>query len=344
MRRGKSILFVLLLLLLPLKALGEELLTLSFVGDCALADQYKYRGSATSFTTVTERNGLDYPFSQVAALFATDDLTIANCEGVFTQRKLAKGAKAMSLSAPPAFAQVFALGGVDAVNLSNNHSRDFGDKGLQDTREALEEWGIAYFGGSDVSICEVKGIKIGFCGQSYPLTDAKMRKYQQQITQLREAGCALVIASAHSGKEGNHSPNLEQRTCFPKLLEMGADVVFGHSAHVLHPIELTDKGVILYGLGNFVFGANPRPKDDDTAVIQLQFTLDGAGGAVYSGLRAIPMKMHHQSDYRPYLLTQEAACRQVWEKLVFPVNAKRISGLPSAFLETGESGWISLDP
>ena len=329
----------LLLCLFPFSALADTTLILSFVGDCALADQYKYRGSATSFTTVTEKNGLDYPFSTVVELFAQDDLTIANCEGALTERKLGRGAKAMSLSAPPRFAQVFALGAVDVVNLSNNHSRDFGDQGLQDTREALDAWGIAHFGESETVILERKGVKIGLCGLCYPLTDAKMRRYQKMIAALRTQGCQVVIASAHAGREDNPIPNLEQRTCFPKLLDMGADIVYGHGAHVLHPVEVTEHGVILYSLGNFVFGANPRPQDDDTAVIQVRVRVREDGSATVEGLRALPMKVHDHSDYRPYFIEDEAGKRRVYQKLIFTRKGKQESHLPETFSETGVWAW-----
>lgn len=335
----RKFLSTLLLCLLPFSALGETELVLSFVGDCALADQYKYRASDTSFTTVATASGLDYPFSGAYDLFSQDDLTLANCEGTFTLRRLKKGAKAMSLSAPPEFAEVFALGAVDAVNLSNNHSRDFGAEGLTDTKAALTDVGIAFFGGQDTLILERSGIKIGLCGRSYPLTDAKMRRFRQDIAELRAAGCQLVIASAHSGKEDCHTPNLEQRTCFPELLEMGADIVYGHSAHVLHPIEVTEKGVILYSLGNFVFGANPRPRDADTAVIQLRMLVDDDGQVSLDGLRALPFLVHRNSDYRPHPLESDSDRQRVFEKLVFPADDKRDSGLPASFLETGEMNW-----
>ena len=135
---------LLLALLMLAGSASAETLTLSLIGDCTLGDQYKYRGYKSSFTYKTTQNGLDYPFSLAADLFAADDLTIANCEGCFTTRK--STGKFMALGAAPEFAEIFKLGHVDVVNTANNHMFDFGAKGYEDTLDSLAAQGIGSFG------------------------------------------------------------------------------------------------------------------------------------------------------------------------------------------------------
>ncbi len=149
-----------LCLCLATSALAETF-TFSLVGDCTVGAQYKYKDYKSGYIKKIAAAGLDYPFSLVADLFAADDLTLANCEGVFTNRRLKAGAKAMSLCAPPEFAEVFRLGHVDVCNLANNHGKDFGTEGLNDTRAALDAQGIAHFGYEETLMLEVKGVKIG---------------------------------------------------------------------------------------------------------------------------------------------------------------------------------------
>ena len=127
----KKVLSLLLALLLTYGCAAAETLSLSLIGDCTIGDQYKYRGYKSGFTYKISQAGLDYPFSLAADLFAQDDLTIANCEGCFTNR--ASTGKFMSLGAAPEFAEVFKLGFVDVVNTANNHMRDFGSAGREDT-------------------------------------------------------------------------------------------------------------------------------------------------------------------------------------------------------------------
>ena len=92
---------------------AAEQFTFSLVGDCTVGDQWKYHGYKSSFTYKITQSGLDYPFSLVADLFAADDLTIANCEGVLTDRRPGSNAKFMTLGAPTSFGEVFKLGNVE---------------------------------------------------------------------------------------------------------------------------------------------------------------------------------------------------------------------------------------
>ena len=205
----KKVLSLLLALLLTYGCAAAETLSLSLIGDCTIGDQYKYRGYKSGFTYKISQAGLDYPFSLAADLFAQDDLTIANCEGCFTNR--ASTGKFMSLGAAPEFAEVFKLGFVDVVNTANNHMRDFGSAGREDTLEALAAQGIGYFGDEDTYITQIKGVTIGIVGYTYPINEGKLKKYQKKIEELKEAGCTFIIASAHWGKEESLNINLEQR-------------------------------------------------------------------------------------------------------------------------------------
>lgn len=329
-------LIVLLCLLLTLCTVASaDTLTISMVGDCTVGEQYCYRGYQSGFCYKISQRGLDYPFSLAADLFAADDLTLANCEGAFTTRYPGKNAKAMTLGASPDFAQVFVLGNVDVCNTANNHGRDFGAKGLEDTHATLNALGITTFGEDVTAIREVKGVKIGFVGYTYPITDQKLNWYKKAIEQLRADGATFVIASAHWGKEESHAINLQQRTYAPKLIDAGADMVYGHGAHVLQPIQIYKGKLIFYGLANFTFGANSAPKDDDTVVVQVTFDIQEDGTLTPAELNAIPYKMHMKKDFRPWPLEDQEAKEKVWKKLVFTKKRDPDSGLPDSFLTTG---------
>lgn len=324
-----------LILMLSVSCAAAETLTISMVGDCTVGDQYKYRGYKSSFTYKITQSGLDYPFSLAADLFAADDLTIANCEGVFTNRNPGKNAKFMTLGASPEFAQVFQLGHVDVCNTANNHSKDFGGKGLTDTREALQALGIGVFGDDVLYETEIKGVKIGIVGYTYPIGEAKLKLYKEKIDQLKADGCTFIIASAHWGKEESYNITLDQRNSAPALIDMGADLVYGHGSHTLQPIQIYKGKLIFYSLSNFTFGANAAPKDDDTAVIQVTFDIGDDGAMTAAELTAIPYKMHKDKDFRPYPIEDEDGRQKVWKKLVFTKKKDPDSGLPESFLTTG---------
>ena len=143
-RRGGTRLAALLLALLMLAgSASAETLTLSLIGDCTLGDQYKYRGYKSSFTYKTTQNGLDYPFSLAADLFAADDLTIANCEGCFTTRK--STGKFMALGAAPEFAEINRPLRKGEVRRAEDYMALLGLEGFTQEREAASEQYIPPF-------------------------------------------------------------------------------------------------------------------------------------------------------------------------------------------------------
>lgn len=329
-----ALLCVILCLMTAASALGETL-TISLIGDCTVGDQWCYRGYKSSYTYKITQSGLDYPFSLAADLFKADDLTVANCEGVFTKRSPGKNAKFMTLGADPSFAEVFKLGYVDVVNTANNHGRDFGNKGRLDTIATFEGLGIGAFGDDVFYTTTIKGVKFGFFGYSYPFNDAKIKKYKKNIKTLRDEGCTFVIASCHWGKEDSLKINAEQKKYAEKIIDLGADMVYGHGSHTVQPVEYYKGKLIFYSLSNFTFGANAAPKDDDTVVVQVVYDVHEDGTMTAAELRAIPYKMHKDKDFRPWPLEDEAAKQQVWAKMIFTRKTDPSSNLPESFLTTG---------
>lgn len=333
-KRLCALLTAMVCLCLTVGALAETF-TFSLVGDCTVGAQYKYKDYKNGYIKKIAAAGLDYPFSLVADLFAADDLTLANCEGVFTNRKLKAGAKAMSLCAPPEFAEVFRLGNVDVCNLANNHGKDFGTEGLNDTKAALDAQGIAHFGYEETLILEVKGVKIGFVGYAYPIEKARLKAYREKIEELRAQGCTFIVASAHWGKEESLRINLQQREGAPALIDMGADLVFGHGSHTVHPIQIYKGKVICYSLSNFTFGANAAPKDSDTVVVQLMYDINPDGTMTAAELIAKPFKMHQDKDFRPCPIEDAEGFARVMSKLVFSRKQDPDSCLPESFQQSG---------
>jgi len=335
MKKTLCALLCVLLCLSTLASAFAETLTISLIGDCTVGDQYCYRGYKSSFTYKIIQSGLDYPFSLAAELFKNDDLTVANCEGVFTTRKPGQNAKFMTLGADPSFAEVFRLGYVDVVNTANNHGRDFGNKGREDTLATFEALGIGAFGDEDFYTTTIKGVKFGFFGYTYPFNDAKIKKYKKNIQTLREDGCTFIIASCHWGKEESLNINLQQKKYAEKIIDLGADMVYGHGSHTVQPVEYYKGKMIFYSLSNFTFGANAAPKDDDTVVVQVTYDVHEDGTMTASELRAIPYKMHKDRDFRPYPIEDEEGKQQVWKKMIFTRSSDPDSNLPESFLTTG---------
>ena len=251
-------------------------LTLSVVGDCTLGTDETFDYD-TSLNAYYENYGADYFLQNVKDIFSTDDLTIANFEGTFTDSDERED-KTFAFKAPASYASILTGGSVEAVNTANNHSHDYGDQSFDDTLAALDDAGIVHFGYDETAVMDVKGIKVGLVG-IYELYDHLEREQQlkDNIAKVKADGAQLIVVIFHWGNETETVPDSNQTTLGRIAIDEGADLVCGHHPHVLQGIETYKGKNIVYSLGNFCFGGNSSPSDMDTMIYQQTFTIDADG-------------------------------------------------------------------
>lgn len=278
---------------------------ISAVGDCTLGTDYRAPRAPGTFNMQMELAGNDYeyPFSGVREVLGADDLTLANLETTLTTAKTPIEAPFV-FSGKPEYAAILRLGSVEAVNVANNHSFDFGQIGFDDTLKALQSEGIGYFGNGYVDRRVIKGIEIvnvGYTGGRFSIGAAMKR-----VIAAEKKPDNVVIASFHWGVEGLNVPIAEQEQLGRAAIDAGADWVIGHHPHVLQGIEYYKGNPIVYSLGNFVFGGNSHPSDTDSMIVQAVFRKNqGTGRMEREELRVIPVRITTaagKNDYRPVLL------------------------------------------
>ncbi len=326
---------------------GENIFVFSLIGDCCVGDHARSLGSKSGYLSTVKREGFDYPFSLVADMFAEDDLTVANCEGTFSSHTKPRVGIMFPMIATPEYAEVLKLGNVDVCNLANNHCiRDFGKKGGADTAEALTAQQIGYFYDDNLYSVEIKGVKVGFVGYTYPMNEGKLKKYVKGMNKLREEGCTFVVASAHWGTEPTRGKSTGKEYQLDgnqkyavKFIDAGFDMVYGHGSHTCQMIRWYKGKVIFYGLSNFTFGADASPRDDDTVVVQISYDIHEDGSMTAREMNAMPFKMHKDRDYRPYPVSDDEVRQRIWEKLYYngypKHKASPAPSLPESFLTTG---------
>lgn len=255
-------------------AVGEW--TISFAGDCTIATLHEWQNVSTAANMLhVIGDDMGYPLEKVKEIFESDDLTVVNLEGCFTEATEPKN-KSYRFRADPAYAAVLTAGGVEAVSLANNHSGDYGDVGYADTKAALEAEGIGWT--DELTPCIVTmegGLKLGFLSFSTVEIDLAagdvagyMQRMEPVYTACREAGCDVVIALLHWGWEYCYEPEGWMVELAHRLAELGCDMVVGGHAHVLQPVEVYEGVPICYSLGNFCFGGNSNPDDKDSVIVQ----------------------------------------------------------------------------
>ena len=210
--------------------------TISAVGDCTFGKDPDFP-DATSFNAFYAANGPAYFFADVLPYTSADNLTIANCEGAFTESNDIQE-KAFNFKAPAEYANVFVQGSVEAVNLANNHSFDYGTTGFNDTKAALQDAGITSFGYDRTNTYEVDGVKIGLFGvNELDGVEKATSLMKQDIEHLQQDGCAIIVGCFHWGNEGEYEVTSTQVTLAHEAVDAGCDLVLGTHPHVLQGVE-----------------------------------------------------------------------------------------------------------
>lgn len=108
-------------------------------------------------------------------------------EGTLTE-ETTRELKTYAFKGPVEYASILSGSSIEAANLANNHSSDYGVKSYSDTIKSLEDAGVSTFGYNRIKIFKIKGVKVGVTG-IYELED-----HQDRATQVKENIKALKKA------------------------------------------------------------------------------------------------------------------------------------------------------
>lgn len=295
---------------------GPIKITVSSMGDCTLGTDENFNQS-TSFNAYYNAQGPDYFFKNVRSILEEDDLSIINLEGTFTDSDQ-RQEKTFAFKADPEYVSILTGSSIEAANLANNHSRDYGEESYTDTVETLDQAGIASFGYDQVDLLEINEVKVGLTG-IYELAEHldKQQEVKENIAALKEAGAQVIIVNFHWGIEKEYVPNDTQKTLAHLAIDEGADLVIGHHPHVLQGIERYKGKYIAYSLGNFSFGGNSNPSDKDTMIFQQTFTVADGKAETNDDINIIPCSLSSASGYNDYCPTplEGSEKERVLEKL-----------------------------
>ncbi len=309
---------------------------ISLLGDCTLSSSHY----TNHFESVVG-DDLAYPFSNVAEILTADDLTLANLECSFSNRRLESSSE-YAFCGQAKYAESLVLGGVDCVSMANNHTHDFGSAGVADTAAVLESVNVTGIQG-DQGMCfdlrhdDGTGVRVGIYVLPFNGSKEQMKK---GAARLRQEGADIVIACMHAGAEKIYVPTARQKYLAHAAINGGADVVVGTHPHVLQPAEDYQGGVILYSIGNFCFGGNRNPGDKDTAIAQLVVYAEESG--VSWEMAYVPCRVSsvpNRNDYRPTPYEQGTEdCQRCLSKLAAPWDKTTAEEAAKAAAEAKAAG------
>lgn len=180
---------------------------------------------------------------------------------------------------PEQVVQAIKEAGYDVVDLAHNHILDSGLEGVATTAQAFKDAGIEPIGvypdqprdQAPLVIREVNGIKIALLAYAYGfngleaglspeeyeavLSDLDEKKMEAEIKRA-EKEADITIVMPQMGEEYRLEPTEEQIELYHKMVDWGADLVFGGHPHVPEPTETLEKDgeskFIIYSMGNFI--------------------------------------------------------------------------------------------
>ena len=246
---------------------------------------------------------------EIRAAMGQADLVVLNLECCISERGRPWEApgKPFFFRAPPRAVELLVLLGVDCVTLANNHALDYGVDALADTLDHLTAAGIATVGaGANLdqarcpAVLTARGLRLAVVGiTDHPADFAAGpdrpgvafadlgRQVPGWLAQLvREAGAQadVTLVTPHWGPNMTAAPVRHVRHAATALVQAGATLVAGHSAHVPHGVA----GPVLYDLGDFLddYRVDPRLRNDLGLLFLV--TLDRRGPL---RLEALPLKL-----------------------------------------------------
>lgn len=220
-----------------------------------------------------ERYDFDNDYTEIKPLISGADLALGDFEGTINPEAELGGFPLFN--APPNVVDSVKEAGFDVIDLAHNHILDTGLDGLKSTAAAFRDIGLDTIGvnvdDSGILVKDVKGIKVamlayayGFNGLENSLSQEARAQYLNDLSldqleaDIKEAEqiADITIIMPQAGVEYAMQPSEEQQTIYRKMVDFGADIIFGGHPHVAQPTEVIDKDgekkFIIYSMGNLL--------------------------------------------------------------------------------------------
>jgi poly-gamma-glutamate capsule biosynthesis protein CapA/YwtB (metallophosphatase superfamily) len=242
-------------------------------------------------------HGYTYPWGNVLHLLKKNDFNIINLETTITKSEK-RLFKVFNFKADSDKVQSLTDANISLVNLANNHILDFNEEGFLQTTDALDSKGIKYVGaGKNITqarkleILEKNGIKIGVIGYTDNEPDwgatsdnagtnyiriGQTEKIEHDIKSIRSQVDVLIV-SVHWGPNRIERPEKNLVEFAHRIIDYGADLIHGHSAHIFQGVEIYNGKAIIYGAGDFIddYMIYPNQHNDHSFLFQAKITKDG---------------------------------------------------------------------
>jgi hypothetical protein len=239
--------------------------------------------------------GYRWAWSGVGTLFQDDSLTIANLECPVTD-VVAPVEKPFNTRCAPAALSPARAAGVDIMSQANNHAFDQGPNGLLDSLARIRAADLIPVGAGADQASAIRAVTVErdgwrvavlgidqvleppreVAGPSRPGT-AGGHDFAPVLDAIRAASrtADVVVVAIHWGVEFSSRPTRLQVVQGHRMVQAGADAIFGAHAHRVQRVEVYRGRPIFYSLGNFVWPALSAA-DSRSAIAEVTVSPDGS--------------------------------------------------------------------
>lgn len=194
-------------------------------------------------------------------------------------------------NAPHQLADAIATAGFDGCSFASNHTLDQGVDGIDASLGHLDRVGVGHAGAArtpeeatTIRTYEVRGHRVAHLSYSYGFNGLRRPAGEEWRANLidparigddaaraRAEGADLVLVSLHWGDEYVHAPNQYQRDVAATVAGTGdVDLIIGHHAHVIQPVEVVEDTWVAYGVGNLLSNMT-QPARRDGVLLEVHF-------------------------------------------------------------------------
>lgn len=304
---------------------------------------------------VLKRQPSEYPWGDTLPLFNQADVRLCNLECALSDwgEPWSITPKMFHFRSDAKNVQTLTSAHIDAVSLANNHALDFNYGGLFHTVRTLQDAGIHCAGAGATfaeaaapAVWNVKGITLGLLActdneSDWAATDERagiwyvpMVLEDPRATQLLEAvrrtkeKVELLIVSLHWGPNWGYDPPAEHGPFAHALIDAGADVIFGHSGHIMRGVELYKGKPILYCAGDFIddYAVDEVERNDQSGVFVLEIE-DAAIARLFlypTVIRAFQARRARQGERRAIASLMQQLCTRLHTETHWDERAGRL--------------------
>ena len=255
---------------------SEKPLSILLVGDIMLDRKVE---------SLMKKNGLSYPFEKISHFLNESDGVFGNLEGPISKNPVAFSDESLKFAFSSGVVPVLASANFKILSLANNHTLNMGNSGLEETKNLLEQAKIDWVGEawecSEKTAVKDDIVFVAFNKTFNGCNDEKVIEIVKSVKS--SAPDKFLIVSMHWGEEYKTKSSPAQQELAHKIIDAGADLIFGHHPHVVQEIEQYTPPhqkfggggkLIFYSLGNFIFDQYFSKETREGLIVKLEIYPD----------------------------------------------------------------------